>query len=191
MARRPAGALEDLSDGQLQRRRIIARARERRIRERPHHRTGIAGQWLDEAGRPGAHHRRLRAARQADHQVGYGVLRPQELSAGTGVDNHADAQRRRRKRIHADRFRPPVLPQPEGLRVQRPARAGNRDDHTDVRWVDRDRANHSNPEAGVRLVEGSAAAGVAVAEAATAMASTVTHSSRPRTRRPCCAPETA
>ena len=131
-ARRPGGPLTDLSDGERQRRRIIARARERRTRERPHYRTGVAGQWLDEAGRPGACHRRLGAVRQADHQVGYGVLRTLKLSAGTGVDNHADAQRRRRKRIHADRLRPPVLPQPEGLRVQRPARAGNRDDHTDV-----------------------------------------------------------
>ena len=36
--RRPS---EDLSDGHLQRRRIIARAREGRIRERPHHRETV------------------------------------------------------------------------------------------------------------------------------------------------------
>ncbi len=128
----PRGPSADLSDGECQRRRIIARAREGRTRERLHDRTGVAGQWLDEAGRPSAHHRRLGAIRQADHQVGHGVLRTLKLSAGTGVDNHGDAQRRRRKRIHADRLRPPVLPQPKGLRVQRTARARNRDDHTDV-----------------------------------------------------------
>src|SRR5262249_23014990 len=128
----PRGAPEDLSDGERQRRRIVTPTRERRTRERPHYRTGVAGHWLDEPGRPGAHHRRLGAIRQADHQVGYGVLRTLKLLAGTGVDNHADAQRRGRKRIHADRLRLPVLPQPEGLRVHRAARAGNRDDHTDV-----------------------------------------------------------
>src|SRR6185437_10461112 len=69
-----------------QRRRIIARAREGRTRERLHDRTGVAGQWLDETGRPGGHHRRLGAVRQADHQVGHGVLRTLKLCAGAGVD---------------------------------------------------------------------------------------------------------